>query len=239
MTNVNWLIFQKFDDRGRPTEFAEALVNDGVLWRRRGNVNTWGESEKRDLADASVDEVLASEREVLEQEGFRVVRNWRFDPDAFDFALLRSELEAAIEATVGHLTASYPGLNAFVLTTDDSWMTIGPIAHVFGSLEEADDETLWIPAEWGIWEGGDYFDVAYRLILSQHRDDPSRVEFEDFIDGFRDAAVGALEAVDAKGLFGPREARLLSFDMGESGQDEEAMRRLNSPELFARWKAWA
>ncbi|HEV7281301.1 MAG TPA: DUF4303 domain-containing protein [Pirellulaceae bacterium] len=239
MMNADWLVFQKQDSQNRPTEFAELLVHDAGLWRRHGNVNTWGDSEKRSLGDATDSEALAAERQALEQEGFRVVREWRFDASAFDFALLRRELEIAVEATVADLRRKHPGFNAFVLTTDGSRMTIGPISHAFESLADADDESLWIPAEWSIWPSGESFDIVYRLILSQHRDDLSLVAFEDYIDGFRDAVVGALEAVDAKGLFGPREARLLSFDLGDEGQDEDAMRRLNSPELFARWKAWA
>jgi hypothetical protein len=75
--------------------------------------------------------------------------------------------------------------------------------------------------------------------LSQHRDGLTRLAHARFRDGFSAAAVGALEALDGEGLFGPRDGRVLLFHVSDSDQDAGAIRRLNSPALIGRWQAWS
>ncbi|MGV3619645.1 MAG: hypothetical protein ACO1OB_02440 [Archangium sp.] len=118
-----------------------------------------------------------------------LAREWTFDPDAFDFALLEDELVTAMKRVLSRM----PGINAFALYTDESAMTIGAAAHRFESF---DDETLWWPPEWSLRDDGTDFDVPYRLILSQHRDMLTRVPFETFHEGFSAALVNAMKRIE-------------------------------------------
>jgi hypothetical protein len=237
MKDINWLVFQKYD-RATPVEFAELLWLDDTLTYRIGKLQTFGISKKTPFMDAEpLAKAVASKRASLESEGFTLVREWHFDRSRFDFALLQRELEVAIKSAVKQLRDDHADLNAFALMTDADAMTIALIAHEFESIEGADDYILFVPDEWEIWEGNVHFDIAYRLILSQHRDDLTTVDHDEYKSGFTEAADAALTILDSQGLFGDREDRLLLYYVSDSDQDDDAIKRLNSAELFARWKA--
>ena len=237
-TKPNWLVYQSIDT-GAPAEFAELLWLDNTLILRTGRFMTFGESRIHAFANAQLLQLeIAQQQQSVQAAGFKLVREWTFDPARFDFDLLQHELELATAATIAQLRAEYPRLNAFALATDDGAMTIFPIAHVFDSSAAADDDTLWSPDEWGISEHDEHFDVAYRLILSQHRDDLTKVVFRTFKSGFTKAALAALQQLDAQGVFGNRDQRVVLYHVTDDDQASAMVKLLQSPALYRRWKAW-
>ncbi len=238
MADENWLLFQK-PNEAKPSEFAELLRQENSLYHRQGKIHTWGKSSVETYGDAvSIAAAIAARRTAIENEGFSLVRNWVFEPSQFDFSLLQTELELATKTMWQTLRAKNPAINAFALGTDHDAMTILPTAHHFESIADADDEILWCPDEWKISECDESFDIPYRLILSQKRDDLTKVGYSSYKSGFRSAAIGALEKLNSQGVFGEQSTRVVLFHFNGSAAKWGAVQRLNSPELYARWAKW-
>jgi hypothetical protein len=94
--------------------------------------------------------------------------------------------------------------------------------------------------EWYYYDGNEYLDIPYRLILAR-QDLPLELEFEAYRDGVYEACVRALEELDREGLFGSgaeRDETLVLFEAGDSQEFPEAIRRLNTPKMFKRYQAW-
>jgi hypothetical protein len=234
--DTNWLLFQK-RDAGALTAFAELLWLDGTLFSRKGKPSTFGESKREMYGDLeTLDLLLAEKRMALEGDGFALTREWHFVPSAFDFALLQREVEDAGRAAFKAMRLQHQDSNAFAIVTDDSRMTIGPVVHSFPSIKSADRDQLWNPAEWANWKDAGEFDIAYRLILSQSRDDLSTFPFESFCDGFDEAVVTALEHLVREGTFSSGEPVVVIFSSTESEPKPAHCERLNPADVLARPK---
>ncbi|PLY42450.1 hypothetical protein CSZ94_10860 [Janthinobacterium sp. ROICE36] len=178
-------------------------------------------------------------------DGHSLARETVINPAVFDFALLQTLVADAARLAVDAMRRAHPGqqLNAFALVSDDSAMTIGPMANIREALaaSEYGEEMLWNPAEWAFDDGGAYFDSAYRLLLQAHRDLPFDVDFDTFRAGVFEACIAALMQLDAEGGFGTgaqRDAGVLLFEVSDSAALEGAMARLNPPAVVARFEAW-
>jgi len=234
---VNWFLLY------RGSEFAEVLAVESVVFRRTGKLHTWGKSERIECADAIA--ALEAAKQAcadFERDGFVATRAWKFERDSFDFELFATELSEAVKKAFTRLRAQQLELNAFALMTDDSAMTLVAAAHHFPSIADAKDEVLWNPNEWSVWDKdapGD-FDVAYRLILSQSRDELTRVEYGEYRDGFEEMSVRVLEQLKREALFGAAEREfVLLHDVTDSeGPTEALVSRLNSETLGARYRGW-
>lgn len=237
MSEPNWFLLYR--TVGGVTEFAEVLMVESTVFRRTGRAQTWGTSTRIDSADANAAIQTAKLAcEEFERDGFAPTRAWHFDPDAFDFELPAAEMLAATKSSFTALAATHSGLNAFAVATDSGAMTIFPLAHQFPFIADAKDEELWSPSEWTIDERGADFDITYRLILAQHRDELSRFEFLEYREGFARTAIAVLSQLKREGLFGSGEFVLL-FDVTDSeGPDESLVSKLNSETLSARYSAW-
>lgn len=221
----NWTLLYRVRDGAR--EFAELLAVDGVLFVRKGREMTWGTAEQDSTRREDAERQLCA-------EGFEVARRWTFDPHVFDEALLAAELEPAVCAAFSQLRADCPDANAFALVTDSSRMTLSASAEHFASFADTDDDVLWNPAEWR-HEGYATFDVPYRLVLSQHRDRLTRVEFSDFVDAFDRAVVTALRSPAVQAIVGATDSRILLFEVSDDLPELAAMRALNSEAVAARY----
>ena len=81
------------------------------------------------------------------------------------------------------------------------------IANSAERLRDRSEDYAWSCQEWFYDEGGEFLDIPYRLILTQHQDLPSEVDFGDFADGFSESCIQALEQLDAEGFFGAGQER--------------------------------
>ena len=231
-TEPNWLLFyQVVDDV--VTGFAELVRLDDKLLLRTGKLLTWGISE--DVSD------FDAVRGRLLNEGYICARRWHFDPAVFDVERFSDELLHAARTAFMGLRQQHPALDAFCLQTDDGAMTIAAVAHVVGDFDSAADDVIGNPSAWTVHDDSTTFDVVYRLILSQHRDDLSLVGFDHFRAAFDAAVVDVLEALSAAGAFGDdADRRIVVFDVTDSEIDDTlllAQQRLNSPTVFQRWRA--
>lgn len=222
----NYSLFYTFDG-DQPARFREARVFGANVWTASGAAMTWGEETRSEYAS----EALA--------------RAMLIDPAVFDFALLQSLVTDATRLAVDAVRRAHPGqhIDAFALLSDDSAMTIGPVANSREALaaSEYGEEMRWNPGEWAFDEGGAYFDSAYRLLLQAHRELPFDVDFAIFRAGVFDACIGALAQLDAEGVFGAGAQRgesVLLFEVSDGEAVEGAMARLNPPAVVARFEAW-
>ncbi|KHA76469.1 hypothetical protein NC77_23505 [Janthinobacterium lividum] len=174
-----------------------------------------------------------------------MARDSVIDPAVFDFALLQTLVADAARQAVEAVRRAHPDqhIDAFALVSDDSAMTIGPMANSREALaaSEYGEEMLWNPAEWVFDEGGAYFDSAYRLLLQAHRGLSFDVDFTTFRTGVFDACIAALAQLDAEGIFGAgarRDGSVLLFEVSDSEAVDGAMARLNPPAVVARFEAW-
>lgn len=245
----NWSLYYKMQD-GRPREFCEIRRVGSAVWVRSGSVNTWGTLDATE--HDSIEEAEARFRAAGQEtsaEGFVLTREGVYDPSRFDYDLLREELREGARKAFTALRDAHAGenLNAFALVSDGSAMTIGVAANSEEALEKAlaeddgNDDTRWNPDEWPYSEGGEFLDVAYRLLLTQHQDLSSEIPFEDFQAGVFEAGIRALEELDQEGFFGrgpAREEALLLFHVTDDDPLEDAARRLNTPAQCQRYQAW-
>ncbi|WP_083411762.1 DUF4303 domain-containing protein [Janthinobacterium sp. 1_2014MBL_MicDiv] len=242
---ANYSLFYTFDG-DQPARFREVRVFGTTVWTAGGAAMTWGEETRSDYASAAqARAAYAVHCQAALADGHALARESLIDPAAFDVALLQSLVADAARLAFDAVRAAHPGqhINAFALVSDDSAMTIGPMANSREALaaSEYGDEMLWNPAEWAFDDGGAYFDSAYRLLLQAHRDLPFDVDFATFRTGVFEACIAALAQLDAEGAFGAgaqRDDSVLLFEVSDSEAVEGAMARLNPPAVLARFEAW-
>ncbi|WP_219115846.1 DUF4303 domain-containing protein [Janthinobacterium sp. UMAB-56] len=241
----NYSLFYTLDG-DLPVRFREARVFGTTVWTASGAVETWGEETRTQYAsEAEAHAAYLAHCRAALADGHTLARQSVIDPAVFDFALLQTLVAHAARLAFGAVRRAHPlqHIDAFALVSDDSAMTIGPMANSREALaaSEYGEEMLWNPAEWAFDEGGAYFDSAYRLLLQAHRDLPFEVAFATFRSGVFDACIEALAQLDAEGCFGTgvqRDESVLLFEVSDSEPVEGAMARLNPPAVVARFEAW-
>lgn len=238
----NYSLFYTFDG-DVPTRFREARVFGANLWTAGGAAMTWGEEARSEYASAAqARAAYVAHCQAALDDGYTLARAMLIDPAVFDFALLQSTVTAATRLAVDAVRRAHPGqhIDAFALVSDDSAMTIGPMANSREALaaSEYGEEMRWNPAEWAFDDGGAYFDSAYRLLLQAHRHLPFDVDFTTFRAGVFEACIAALAQLDAEGVFGAgaqRDEGVLLFEVSDSEPLAGAMERLNPPAAVARF----
>ena len=241
----SYSLFYTFDG-DQPARFREARVFGTTVWTAAGAAMTWGEETRMDCAsEAEAHATYVARCQAALADGYSLARASVIDPAAFDFALLQSLVADAARLAFDCVRRAHPDqhIDAFALVSDDSAMTIGPMANSREALaaSEYGEEMLWNPAEWAFDEGGAYFDSAYRLLLQAHRGLPFDVDFDTFRSGVFDACIAALAQLDAEGCFGTgaqRDQAVLLFEVSDSEPVEGALARLNPPAVVARFEAW-
>ncbi|MGK5040231.1 DUF4303 domain-containing protein [Janthinobacterium sp. GB1R12] len=241
----SYSLFYTFDG-DQPDRFREARVFGATVWTAAGAAMTWGEETRNDYAsEAQAHAAYAAHCHAALADGYVLARESVIDPAAFDFALLQSLVADAARLAFDCVRRAHRDqhIDAFALVSDDSAMTIGPMANSREALaaSEYGEEMRWNPAEWAFDEGGAYFDSAYRLLLQAHRGLPFDVAFVTFRTGVFDACIAALAQLDAEGYFGTgaqRDGSVLLFEVSDSEPVEGAMARLNPPAVVARFEAW-
>jgi hypothetical protein len=241
----NWALYYKTSD-GVPREFLELRCLGNTVWTRTGKVGTWGTGDTREHEDAAQAEAefwAANERAV--EAGWELTRQGRYDPARFDFEQLRAEIREGARQAFAAVQAAHPGkrLCGFALVTDESAMTIGPMATSQEALAEAggQDDFRFNPDEWPYDEGGEFLDLAYRLLLPRQQDVPQDLPFEEFQEGVFEAAVLALSDLVEEGAFGDERTRddfFLLLHVPDADPLVEAVERLNTPAMTARYQAW-
>jgi hypothetical protein len=244
-TNINWsLFYKKYKDQLH--EFIEIRQFGSTIIVRKGNTNTCGSSEILKYQDAEEAKIKFNlENASLVNSNFVLYRSGIYDPENFDFSQLTDEIREGARKAFTKIRDSHPNeiINAFALFSDDDAMTI---VHVCNSdrarLSKGDDDDfLWNPSEWSYDEGSEYLDIAYRLILTQHQDLPSNINFDDFKAGFIESSITALEQLDNEGFFGSnllRENTIVLFTISDSDYIDDAVRRLNTPLIYERYRNW-
>ncbi|MDR6890786.1 MULTISPECIES: DUF4303 domain-containing protein [Variovorax] len=105
-----------------------------------------------------------------------------------------------------------------------------------------DESEVWCFAEWPYAEGGEFLDIAYRMILPCHRSDlPCDVEFDVLHAGLFEACIAAMEQLDREGFFGTGDAReeVVLLCQSEGTEDMEgSIGRLNTSGLTGRLERW-
>lgn len=241
----NWALYYKMED-GVPREFHEIRRVETTVWTRTGKVETWGTGESIDYGQ--VEQAEAAYRNACEQaaeSGWALTREGHYDPAQFDFEQLRAEIREGTRQAIAAIRAAHPGesLCGFALATDESAMTLGPMAQSMSALREAGggDDFRFNPDEWSYSEGGEFLDIAYRLLLPRQQDVPQDVPFEEFQEGVFEAAVLALADLAEEGLFGDQAARddfFLLLHVTDADPLVEAIERLNTPAMVARYQTW-
>jgi len=241
----NYSLFYTFEG-DQAARFREARVFGTTVWTATGAAMTWGEETRKDyVSKAEAHAAYLAECHAALTDSYTLARAMLIDPAVFDFALLHTLVTDAARLAVDCVRRAHPEqhIDAFALVSDDSAMTIGPMANSREALaaSEYGEEMLWNPAEWAFDDGGAYFDSAYRLLLQAHRELPFDVDFVTFRAGVFDACVAALAQLDAEGVFGTgalRDEGVLLFEVSDSEAVEGAMARLNPPAVVARFERW-
>jgi hypothetical protein len=241
----NWALYYKAEE-GVPREFLELRCLGSTVWTRSGAVGTWGAGGPAEYGrpEEAQAEFRTANEQALET-GRALTREGRYDPARFDWKQLRTEIREGARQAFAAVQAAHPGkpLCGFALATDGSAMTIGPMATSKEALEEAggEDDFRFNPDEWPYYEGGEFLDIAYRLILPRHQDVPQDLPFEEFQEGVFEAAVLALSDLAEEGVFGDEQSRDDFFLLLHVTDDDplvETVARLNTPAMAARYQAW-
>lgn len=241
----NWALYYKTAD-GIPREFLELRCLGNTVWTRTGKVGTWGRGDAQEREDAAQAEAeFQAANDHAPEAGWELARQGTYDPARFDFEQLRAEIREGARQAVAAVQAAHPGntLCGFALVTDESAMTIGPMATSQEALAEAggEDDFRFNPDEWPYDEGGEFLDIAYRLILPRHQDVPQDLSFEEFQEGVFETAVLALSDLAEEGVFGDEQTRddfFLQLHVTDADPLVEAIERLNTPAMAARYQAW-
>lgn len=244
---MSWALFHRFEDE-RPTDFHELRRFGNSLWAASGKVQTWGRSSVAEFASPEAAmEALAQRGREIEAQGYVRVRHGIHDPARVDFALLTAEIREGARRAFEAIRAGDPErtFRLFALGSDESAMTIVHAASdlALGEPGEMEDESeIWSSGEWSHDEGGEFFDIAYRMILACHREDlPCSVEFDVLHDGLFEACIAAMAQLDGEGFFGTgaaREAVVLLCQV-EGGEDMEgSVARLNTARVADRLRRW-
>jgi len=241
---ANWALLYKYDE-GCPSEFREIRWFGDTVFNATGRVNTWGEEglltlQSRQEALGEYERLCRS----AQDSGFELTRCLTYDPASFDAARLATEVTVATRNAVGHVRRVYPdkSLNAFALLTDSGAMTLALVSGtVDSSAPPLESDSVWNCSEWSEFHGSEYFDVAYRIILAQHRGLESQVEFAEFCQQMFESCIRSLEGLVADGLFGDasqRENVVILFQVSDDDEIDGAMVRLNTTRVVERYRAW-
>ncbi|NVM90365.1 putative DNA-binding WGR domain protein [Variovorax sp. SG517] len=244
---MTWSLFYRFDNEV-PTDFHELRQFGNSLWAANGKVHTMGHSMVAEFANPeAAKEALAQRSNEIEAQGYERVRHGIHDPARIDFPLLTAEIREGARHTFQAIRAAHPDktIRLFALYSDDGAMTIVHAASdlSLGAPGDMDDESeVWSSAEWPYTEGGEFLDIAYRMILACHRSDlPCDVEFDVLRAGLFEACIAAMEQLDREGFFGTGEAReeVVLLCQIEGNEDMEgSIGRLNTSRVVGRLERW-
>lgn len=239
----DWSLHYVYDGE-KPDRFREFRISGNTLWTTQGNVMTWGETQRVDFE--SQDEAAQAYKKICEQastDGFEIDRSGVADKVATDRKALTGEIyrgaKLAFEATRRNHPDAPPAM--FGLQSDDDATLIVSVSnpHIdIDSVEKDEMERLWILNLWEYDEGSEYLDPAYRVLLLPHHGDPlpngglpSKKVFDCFIN--------ALAALRKEGFFGSQEEdSIVLFQLLDSLEHVEQNKKLNSPEIFQKYRSW-
>ena len=236
------LFYQYENDR--PVAFYELRQLGSMVWTASGKTRTWGEAQTLHFDDEQAAALAyAQQRQPIASAGFVLAREGVFDTASLDLAELTTEIRDGARKTFGAIRAAHPGqtVNAFALMSDSDGMTIIHAANSREALQATgDDEYIaWNPVEWPLTEGGDFLDIAYRMILLFHRDIPCEMEPDDVSASVFEACIAALEQLKQEEFFCGAEQcddLLLLFQTSDGEPDVDVVRRLNTGKNFARYQ---
>jgi len=182
---MTWSLFYRFDNEV-PTDFYELRQFGSSLWAANGRVETWGHSSVIEFASPqAAKDALVQRGSEIGAQGYKRVRQGVHDPARIDFPLLTAEIRDGARRAFQAVRAANPNetIHLFALGSDDGAMTIIHAASslALGEQGDMDDESaIWCSAEWPhTTVGGEFLDIAYRMILRCHRADlPCDVEFD-------------------------------------------------------------
>jgi hypothetical protein len=244
---VSWALFHRFENE-RPTDFHELRQFGNSLWAASGKVQTWGRSSVAEFASPQAAmEALAQRGREIEAQGYVRVRHGIHDPARVDFALLTDEIREGARRAFEAIRAAEPErtFRLFALGSDESAMTIVHAASdlALGEPGEMEDESeIWSSGEWSHGDGGEFLDIAYRMLLACHREDlPCSVEFDVLHDGLFEACIAAMAQLDGEGFFGTGAAReevVLLCQVEGSEDMEGSVARLNTARVAGRLQRW-
>ena len=217
-------------------------------WKNRhGEVETMGESTSTSFNIVDAAKVAYAKKcYQIKSEGFLLTREATYDASHIDFDQLTNEIREGARKAFDKIRTAHPDqkINSLCLFSDESAMTIAHCANSKEALIAAggDEDLVWNAAEWSFNEGGEFLDVAYRMILPFHLDGYCKMEFAEFRDAVFEACVSALEQLDKEKFFGSgkdREDVVLLFEVSDSDEVESTVKRLNTTKAFSRYKKWA
>lgn len=244
---VNWVLLYKFKD-GLPSEFVELRVDDKTVTFCAGQAKTWGECQEFSFVDVErANTAFRQQLSEMEAAGFLLTREWHYNPASFDFDCLAAEIATSARKAFAAVREAHPNekIRAYAVTSDDSVMTLGSVANsaeAFLAVNN-DPDILWNAAEWSFYEGCEYFDIPYRMLLIRCRDQSGRetIPFQEFHSGVVEACVKALEELDKEGLFGigqERENSIVLFQIADSEYLDDSVKRLNTLAAYRRFRDW-
>ncbi|MFB9245798.1 DUF4303 domain-containing protein [Massilia antarctica] len=242
---TNWSLFHKYAAT-KPRQFIEIRDLGTAVWRAAGMTETWGTDTLEELASPAAARArytaLCADAVAA---GFTLTRQAAIDLNRLDATLLASEIRDGARNAFNAMRAAHPDqtFNAFALVSDDSAMTIVPLANSVQALSEdgGDDEILWNPSEWSFFEEGAWLDIAYRMILPYHRDIPNEVDIDALRAWVFGACAAALQQLIDEGLFGSaaqRDEVALLFHVTDGDGEDDVVEALNTPASFGRYAAW-
>jgi predicted DNA-binding WGR domain protein len=245
---MTWSLFYRFDNEV-PTDFYELRQFGSSLWAANGRVETWGHSSVIEFASPqAAKDALVQRGSEIGAQGYKRVRQGVHDPARIDFPLLTAEIRDGARRAFQAVRAANPNetIHLFALGSDDGAMTIIHAASslALGEQGDMDDESaIWCSAEWPhTTVGGEFLDIAYRMILRCHRADlPCDVEFDILHAGLFEACIAAMERLDREGFFGTGAVReeVVLLCQSEGTEDMEgSIVRLNTPRVVSRLKRW-
>ncbi|NHZ37917.1 DUF4303 domain-containing protein [Massilia rubra] len=242
---TNWSLFHKHIG-AKPRQFFEVRLLGKAVWHATGMAETWGTDALDELAspaaaqeryDALCAEAVAA--------GFTPTRQLEIDLNRLDAALLAAEIRDGARNAFNAMRAAHPDhtMNGFALMSDESAMTIVPMANSEQALADdgGADYIRFNPGEWSFFEEGAYLDVAYRMILPYHRDIPNEVDIDALRHWVFGACAQALRMLAEEGLFGSpaeRDAVMVQFQVTDGDGDDDVIDELNTATVVQRYKAW-
>jgi hypothetical protein len=242
---TNWSLFHKHAGI-KPRQFFEVRRFGNAVWHATGMAETWGTDVLDELAGPAAAQArydaLCAEAEAA---GFTLSRQADVDLERPDAALLAAEIRDGARNAFQAMRAAHPDqlMNGFALMSDESAMTIVPVANSEQALAEdgGDDYLRWAPQEWSFFEEGAYLDIAYRMILPYHRDIPNQVDIDALRAWVFGACAEALRQLADEGAFGSgseRDAVSVVFCVADGDCTDDVIEPLNSPASASRFAAY-
>jgi hypothetical protein len=155
---------------------------------------------------------------------------------------LKEAVKVAVRYSTNAVSEKHPGesLNGYALVTDDNLRTLGHLASTLEFTRSRGEEVRFEPVDWMYDDGVAAFDEPRKLLVAS----ADRATTQDLLlthvrEGFS-ALVSALGELKADGLFGEEVfLTVISTDPSELLErlEDGAVRALNSPGLYGRWKA--